>query len=161
MRKIIAYTHVGDYGEAVDNIHFLTDNEINAGEISLSIEGNYRDLSGRALSEGILSADVSGDGVNVVLDPFLYRYDFKITGKIGAEEVEVTKDNIDEVIIKDVDSFRAIEENGVHYRLYEPEAFGPRPLVLFLHGGGECGEYNRIQSGRRCMLWRLRLLPAP
>ena len=75
------------------------------GEISLSIEGNYRDLSGRALSEGILSADVSGDGVNVVLDPFLYRYDFKITGKIGAEEVEVTKGNIDEVIIKDVDSF--------------------------------------------------------
>lgn len=145
MRKIIAYTHVGDYGEAVDNIQFLTDNEINAGEISLSIEGNYRDLSGRALSEGILSADVSGDGVNVVLDPFLYRYDFKITGKIGAEEVEVTKGNIDEVIIKDVDSFRAIEENGVHYRLYEPEAFGPRPLVLFLHGGGECGEDNLIQ----------------
>ena len=37
------------------------------------------------------------------------------------------------------------EENGVHYRMYEPECMGKRPLVLFLHGGGECGEDNELQ----------------
>ena len=31
------------------------------------------------------------------------------------------------------------------YRMYEPECMGKRPLVLFLHGGGECGEDNELQ----------------
>lgn len=145
MKKMIAYTHIGDYGQAVDNIKILTHNEIITSEVSLSLEGHYCDLSGKALSKGILSVEKVQDGIMAAVDPFLYRYDFKITGKIGTEEFVITKEEIDEVVVEDLDTFAAKEENGVRYRLYEPEAAAARPLVLFLHGGGECGEDNLIQ----------------
>lgn len=145
MKKIVAYVHIGDYGQAVDNIKFITDNEIIMSDVSVNIERHFCDLSGKALSEGVLSAEQIEGGVEVAFDPFLYRYDFRITGKIGGEDIEVTKDNIDEVVVKDLDTFTARKENGVIYRIYEPEAASARPLVLFLHGGGECGEDNVLQ----------------
>lgn len=37
------------------------------------------------------------------------------------------------------DRFAALEEGRVLYRLYSPEAAEPRPLILFLHGGGNGG----------------------
>lgn len=145
MKKIMAYTHIGDYGQAVDSIKFITDNEGKASEVSLTMEGHYCDLSGKALSKGILSVEAAADGIEIVVDPFLYRYDFKITGTIGEEAVTVTKKEIDEIVVKDLDTFTAKKENGVIYRIYEPEAITARPLVLFLHGGGECGEDNILQ----------------
>ena len=145
MKKIVAYVHIGDYGQAVDNIKFITDNEIIMSDVSVNIERHFCDLSGKALSKGVLSAEQIEGGVEVAFDPFLYRYDFRITGKIGGEDIEVTKDNIDEVVVKDLDTFTARKENGVIYRIYEPEAASARPLVLFLHGGGECGEDNVLQ----------------
>lgn len=145
MNKIVANTHIGDYGQAVDSIKFLSDNEINVSEVSLVIEGHYCDLSGKALSKGIVSVDKVEDGIEVVVDPFLYRYDFKITGKLGKEEITVTKKEISELVVKNLDTFTAKNENGVIYRIYEPEAITARPLVLFLHGGGECGEDNILQ----------------
>ncbi|MSC86427.1 prolyl oligopeptidase family serine peptidase [Eubacterium sp. BIOML-A1] len=145
MKKIIAYVHIGDYGQAVDNIKFITDNEIIMSHVSVDIEGHFCDLSGKALSKGVLSVEQTEGCVVAAFDPFLYRYDFRITGKIGGEDIEVTKDNIDEVVVKDLDTFTARKENGVIYRLYEPEAAAARPLVLFLHGGGECGEDNVLQ----------------
>ena len=145
MKKIIAYVHIGDYGQAVDNIKFITDNEKIMSHVSVDIEEHFCDLSGKALSKGVLSVEQTEGGVVAAFDPFLYRYDFRITGKIGGEDIEVTKDNIDEVVVKDLDTFTARKENGVIYRLYEPEAAAARPLVLFLHGGGECGEDNVLQ----------------
>jgi predicted peptidase len=145
MNKIIAYTHIGDYGQAVDSIKFMSDNEINISEVSLTLKGHYCDLSGKALSKGILSVEKSAEGIEVVVDPFLYRYDFSLTGTIGTEEITVTKEDISELCVKDLDTFLAKSEQGVHYRIYEPEAICARPLVLFLHGGGECGEDNILQ----------------
>ena len=37
------------------------------------------------------------------------------------------------------DKFARLEEGRVLYRLYTPDAKGPRPLILFLHGGGNGG----------------------
>ena len=37
------------------------------------------------------------------------------------------------------DKFARVEEGRVLYRLYTPKANGPRPLILFLHGGGNGG----------------------
>ena len=37
------------------------------------------------------------------------------------------------------DRFASLEEGRVLYRLYSPEANGPRPMILFLHGGGNGG----------------------
>ncbi len=145
MNQIIAYTHIGDYGQAVDSIKFVLDNDVKMKEVSLTIEGHYCDLSGKALSKGILSIEKTADGVEALLDPFLYRYDFKISGWIGEEEVKVTKSEINEIVVQDLDTFTPKHENGVIYRIYEPEAITARPLVLFLHGGGECGEDNVLQ----------------
>ena len=50
-----------------------------------------------------------------------------------------------EMVVKGLENFKAVEENGVRYRLYTPDFEGPHPLVLFLHGGGECGTDNLIQ----------------
>ncbi len=145
MKKIIAFTHIGDYGQAVDSIKFVLDNEVNVSEVTLTMEGHFRDLSGKALSKGILSIDQAADGVEIMVDPFLYRYDFRITGSIGQEKIKISKQEVDELVVKNLDTFTAKKENGVNYRLYEPEAITPRPLVLFLHGGGECGEDNILQ----------------
>lgn len=43
------------------------------------------------------------------------------------------------------DRFQAFETNGLRYQLYAPEAVAARPLILFLHGGGESGFDNRAQ----------------
>lgn len=145
MKKITAYTHIGDYGQAVDNFRVMADNEVKTDEVSLTLEGNYCDMSGRILSKGVTAVSAEDGVVTVEVDPFLYRYDFRICGKIGGEEICLTKDGVDEVIVKDLDTFAPVEENGVHYRLYSPEAADKRPLVLFLHGGGECGEDNVLQ----------------
>lgn len=145
MKKILAYTHIGDYGQAVDSIKFVIDNEVKLSEVFLAIEGHYCDLSAKTLSKGVVSVEKVADGIEVVIDPFLYRYDFKITGNIGKEEFAVTKDQVDEIVVKNLETFTAKKENGVTYRIYEPEAYAERPLVLFLHGGGECGEDNIMQ----------------
>lgn len=145
MGKITAYTHIGDYGQAVDKIKIETDKELQLNEVSFNIEGHYCDLSGKKLSQGILSVEKKDNSFELKVDPFLYRYDFKITAVIGKEELAVTKENINEVVVKDLDNFTPKHENGVIYRIYEPEASSPRPLVLFLHGGGECGEDNVLQ----------------
>ena len=57
----------------------------------------------------------------------------------------MTKANVDAILLHHEEMFRAVTENGVNYRLYEPDAFGPRPLILFLHGGGGSGEDNMLQ----------------
>ena len=142
--KNVAYTHVGDYGETVDSIQFFNDN-IKADDVKLTIEGHYCDLSVKALSKGITDVKEVEEGVLVEFDPFLLRYDFKITGTIGTEEILITKDDIKGQVIEGADEFKPMEENGVLYRLYEPEADSPRPLILFLHGGGESGYDNLIQ----------------
>jgi predicted peptidase len=145
MKKIIFYTHIEDYGQTVDSLKLVPDNEVSIQEVSISVEGHYRDLSGKKLSKGILSTNKTDDGIEIIVDPFLYRYDFMITGKIGQEEINITKEDATEVLVKDLDHFLAKNENGVNYRIYEPDAMTARPLVLFLHGGGECGEDNILQ----------------
>lgn len=145
MNKITAYTHIGDYGQMVDSIRFILDMEGRECKAALSMDGHYCDLSGKVLSKGIISVEQTEDSIIVEVDPFLYRYDFRIIGTIGEEKIAVTKSDISELIVKDMDSFADKNVNGVKYRLYEPEAITARPLVLFLHGGGECGEDNILQ----------------
>lgn len=43
--------------------------------------------------------------------------------------------------------FEACTEFGVTYRLYTPQANGPRPILVYLHGGGVTGCYNVRQLG--------------
>lgn len=152
--KITAKTHIGDYGQIVDSFVLLLKDTC-CEEVKMTngtdfiLEKNYNDLTGKVNAKGVTEISIceteEGTEVELILDPFVYRYDFKVTGTIAGTEVSFTRADVDKVWIKDMDQFVAYEENGVHYRMYEPECMGKRPLVLFLHGGGECGEDNELQ----------------
>lgn len=81
------------------------------------------------------------DGVLTIIPEGFNPYGgYTLTGP----DFTLTPENTEE-IIEDLDKFEALYENDVTYRLYSPKAGGPRPLILFLHGGGECGTDNLAQ----------------
>ncbi len=44
-----------------------------------------------------------------------------------------------DVVDPEVDAFGSGSSNGLNYRLYTPRRHGERPLIIWLHGGGEGG----------------------
>ena len=85
-----------------------------------------------------------GDVTDVILDggvlkitivPATTRADFTLVigeKRIGRGEFTIHTRTVD-------DKFARIEEGRVMYRLYTPEGSGKRPMILFLHGGGNGG----------------------
>lgn len=151
IKSITADVYVGDYGQMADSFEIILEGEL-AGEVKMedfSIDNHFMDLTGKTLAAGItgvLAENKSGETrIKVEVAPFVYRYDFRVMGKAGDGQISFGRDDITETKVKDLEKFCAYTENGVNYRLYEPDAAGPRPLVLFLHGGGECGEDNLAQ----------------
>ncbi len=82
------------------------------------------------------------DGIRIHIEPICYDCDFRIIGSGAAADLNFGRKDITKTITEWADRFEAKEENGVLYRLYSPDSSGPRPMVLFLHGGGECGRDN-------------------
>lgn len=153
IKAIKANTFVGDYGRMVQSFELTLEGEMAAaGNIKkedFTLENHFKDLTGKILAEGItnLSVEIKDGNTKVTIEvaPFVYRYDFKVGGKAGDMQISFTKEDITEIAVKDLEMFCAYTENGVNYRLYEPDAADARPLVLFLHGGGECGGDNLEQ----------------
>ncbi len=56
-----------------------------------------------------------------------------------------TRRDVSEERVEGLDRFEAKQEGEVLYRLCSPECSAPRPLILFLHGGGESGFDNFTQ----------------
>lgn len=85
-----------------------------------------------------------GDVTDVILDggvlkitivPATTRADFTLVigeKRIGRGEFTIHTRTVD-------DKFAHLEEGRVMYRLYTPEGSGKRPMILFLHGGGNGG----------------------
>lgn len=158
IKEISAHTYIGDYGQMVDAMWIVVSGyrkeELESVKPKdFTVEKNYHDLSGKSVSAGIRSVEVIEKSLEesnetclvLQLYAFVYQYNFTIHGKIGKDSISITKDSIRETIVKDIDKFHPYQENGVKYRMYEPECMGARPLVLFLHGGGESGEDNCLQ----------------
>lgn len=144
--KITLYTHIGDYGQYVDRMELSAEeNEGSLEHAEAEIEGHYCDLSGKTTSGGIKTVLLEEKKASIEFDPFLYRYDFVLRLRDGSRVKTITKKDADEVAVEGLEDFEPIEENGIRYRLYTPEGNGVRPLVLFLHGGGESGEDNLLQ----------------
>jgi predicted peptidase len=139
-KKITAYTYTGDFGQVLESVRIegLTQ-KVNPEEISL--QECYVDYSTTIPSKGALSVEISDGDTLITFEPFLYRPDFSIE----VAGIVINKDSIDQVDLKNEDLFGRYEEGDVLYRMYEPKANSPRPLILFLHGGGECGTDNLIQ----------------
>ena len=84
------------------------------------------DVTGVSVQEGILRVEVV---------PMTTRVDFTLVvgdQSFSREAFTIHTRTADE-------RFLRLEEGRVLYRLYQPEAKGPRPLILFLHGGGNGG----------------------
>lgn len=116
---------------------------------SVRIEGNVRntrrdqklaELDGRK-EQGIQKTEVKGDRLEISVIPFPADCNFTLwidadayTGKDAAVQTDWA------------DAFHAFDTGKIRYRLYSPkDAEAPRPLILFLHGGGESGSDNRAQ----------------
>ena len=84
----------------------------------------------------IRSAEVKDGVLHIETEPFTNRVDWTLCvgdKKIGKKEVEVHTRTAD-------DKFARLQEGRVMYRLYSPaNASEPRPMILFLHGGGNGG----------------------
>lgn len=144
--KIILYTKMQDFGQMVDGIQIELDTAaptLNPGDFRCT--NCYCDLSAVKPISGVKTVACEGNTLRLTMDPFLYRVDFAVESVSAALELKIVKDNVDCIALFHEEMFRAIEENGVRYRLYEPESYAPRPLILFLHGGGGSGEDNLLQ----------------
>ncbi|SDZ75750.1 Prolyl oligopeptidase family protein [Lachnospiraceae bacterium NK3A20] len=139
-KKIVLFTYIGDYGQMVERIKISPfEGQVQPGDIKC--ENVFTDVSTIIPSKGVLKAVTEKDELTLYCDPFLYRTDFCISGA----KFSVTKDTATRMIVKDADLFEAKVEDGVVYRLFSPETSSPRPLILFCHGGGECGSDNLLQ----------------
>ena len=139
-KKIIANTFIGDFGQMVESIVIagLT-KEVDQTQITL--KDCYTDFCATIPSKGVLSVEQFDGQIVIKVDPFLYRVDFslEIQGQL------IAKSDLTDITVRDESLFARHVDGDVVYRLYEPKASAPRPLILFLHGGGECGTDNLLQ----------------
>lgn len=138
--KITAYTYIGDFGQMVESLRIEgLKQKINREDVS--VKDCYVDCCTTISSKGVLSAEISEGDTLITFDPFLYRADFSIE----TAGWTINKSTINKVVVRNEELFGNYKEGDVVYRLYEPKANTPRPLILFLHGGGECGTDNLLQ----------------
>ena len=140
MSKVTILTEVLNFGHMVVGFDIPWD-QGEVDEKDLALEGNYLDLRAKTTAKGITAASVKDGVLHIDVDPFLYAADFTLTVKGN----KITKETADDRKIAVVDDFTKHEKYGVLYRLYTPKAKEARPLVLFLHGGGEQGFDNEKQ----------------
>ncbi len=148
-KDIKAYTMVGYFGQQIYDIEIVTEKKPDLGKEDVIIKGAYLDVSGKIPLNKVSDIKTKrlSKGYKTVLsfEPFSYRYDFEIDIKASDDTVHINKGDINKVVVRDIDTFEEVEKNGVLYRLYRPDAKKKRPLILFLHGGGECGRDNISQ----------------
>ena len=144
MKNMTVLTRVGNQGQEIYAFRFESNIPLERKDVSIT--GNLLDSSidcflamktGR-LADGVQKVSWKDGIVTIDVAPFSSQAPYVL--KIG----DATFTPKDAVKVKTLwaDDFRALEENGIRYRLYEPIGDGPRPLILFLHGGGEGGTDN-------------------
>ena len=88
-------------------------------------------------AEVTIRSAVSADGVvKIETADFNYRTPWTLT--VGADAY--TRADMDLERCEGLEKFSKERDGNVIYRLYTPQAAGPRPLLLFLHGGGNGGD---------------------
>lgn len=145
MGQLTVYTRVGNNGQEITAFELPFSQQISAQEIS--IHNNYKDSSiecflamktDRTSDTGVRNLSQENGLLHIDVSPFAFLSPYELQIK---DQVLTAKD-VCEVKTEWADRFAAIKEGEVLYRLYEPDHTGPRPLILFLHGGGESGNDN-------------------
>ena len=144
--KITLHTRMQDFGQMVDGITIELDQIAPAlHPEDFRCTDCFYDIGASKPISGVKSVKAEGNALHLETDSFLYRTDFAVECVSPRLPVKIDKGSADKVELFHEKMFRPIMENGVRYRLYEPERTGPRPLILFLHGGGGSGEDNLLQ----------------
>ena len=127
----ISYTYVPDAGwtgRGFDISHAPVD----PSRLRLTVEPK-----GKAPYEvPILSAEAADGVLRIGTGDFNYREAWTL--RVG--EDAYTRRDMDIERCEGLERFEAKRDGGVIYRLYTPKAAGPRPMILFLHGGGNGGD---------------------
>ncbi len=145
MSKITILARVGHSGHEIYGFS-TTCKEKSAPKVSIT--GNILDtdrdrklaqMDGRD-KDGIESVELENGELKILVKPFAVACPFELT--IGGDKYTAADGDI---ATDWADKFQAREKGEVKYRLYSPDCDGPRPLILFLHGGGEQGFDNYAQ----------------
>ncbi len=144
--NVTAYTRPGDFGLVIYALEAETDIAGEVGASDFEITGNYAERFTDKIAGGIKSVQLTDGVIKFELHEFVYmKSRFEIRGKGPAEGFLVSRDDVTEVKTQIADEFEYCEEDGILYRLHVPATKEKRPLVLFLHGGGENGFDNKLQ----------------
>lgn len=132
---LTAYTYMADMGWTGRGFALTHA----AAEVRLEIDPAPR----RSMPERIAieKITVEKDRLVIAAADFDYRSQWVLT--VG--EDRYARADVEHEQVEGLDAFADLRENGVNYRLYSPASTQPRPLLLFLHGGGEGGTDNRSQ----------------
>ena len=143
--EIAAFTYVGNFGQTVDAFE-LSCSPAQAKLVrpeDFHFSNAFTHFVGSSLqTKSVDSVTVTQSGIRLSFQPFIWDGDFSLNAAGNAEGLSFSKADITQIRTEIADEFMPFEENGVHYRLYTPKCIGPRPLILFLHGGGHSGYDN-------------------
>lgn len=172
--QIQANTFVGDPGEMVESFDItVTDVEKykNLKASDFEITGNYDGYPLDAAGE-IVQNNYEDDGITLTIKdrtihmavkPFKYsgglKSEFAVTNKTYPE-LSFDPKNIDQVKTRTVDEFEQASftaSNGVtlSYNLKRSPSKEAKPLMVWLHGGGEVGTdgRNHLTANRGAVVW--------
>ncbi len=121
----------------------------------IRIEGPFKETSltryikkTRGTAAGDIREAVVEDGnLKIQVEPFSNRSDFTVC--VGDEEFP--KSGFDQTVTEGEERFKAYEEGDLLYRMYSPDSKEKRPLILYLHGGGNGGTYGHRDNAKQIL----------
>ena len=142
-------TSVGDFGHQADSLllkgcHGISDHR-DSSAVQAEIINACGDLSGMHPVTAASSIRIREDAIEIFFSPFRLTGKERVAVTIHGEKTEYSPGTCDLCTVRGESDFDSFRENGIVYRMHVPSASVPRPLILFLHGGGECGSDNCLQ----------------
>jgi len=143
MAEIIAHTHVGNLGQTVTAFTLVGRGTEASGAWSLAEA--YVDASRLVPARHVQAIHEPQGALRLEVEPFRYlASEWKVVCE-PSPDLSFQREDVTRVITRTADAFAAGSHRGIAYRLYTPQTTAPRPLLLFLHGGGEGGSDNWLQ----------------
>lgn len=174
VKHIQANTFVGDPGEMVESFDITVadvEKYKNLKASDFDVTGNYDGYPLNAAEEIVqnnyeddgITLTMKGDTIHMAVKPFKYpggmKSEFAVTSKTFPE-LSFDKKSVDQVKTRTVDEFEKAQftaSNGVKlsYNLKPSPSNEAKPLVVWLHGGGEVGTdgRNHLTANRGAVVW--------
>lgn len=152
--EYIANAFVGVTGQEISSLEIPWEGDIPAFE-SIRLEGPavekeknryLKTLRGHAPGD-VESVELLDMKLRIMIEPANNRRNWTLV--IGEEKFP--RDRFRVITRTADDRFERLEEGRVLYRLYSPDASAPRPLILFLHGGGNGGYEGERDNEKQLM----------